>query len=726
MRGRLLAVGVCALSVVSACGGDDPLPGTNLPGGSGGYSTPARARHVYVRMPEDARTVEHLYEGAGLVRQIPREDMNDEANWWLAFLDQAEVETFQRAGAEVRELSQVAPGLGVQSLDPTDTCTATPGSNTFCSYDTTIPRCTRSISQEIDAVATDYPPLGGVTYASSFTLSTTEGGRPIKAVRIGKHWVSGGGGAVPQMIVYAAQHAREWGSVELTMRVMRYLAQSYEDNTNGVRALLANTAVVFVPVANPDGYAFTHSSTGIRNWRPNRSVCANGAIGTDPNRNFYTTWDEAGADDTCVTNENSTYRGDERGTEKETLALDILGIFGGGSGSYATRLGVNTHNYGNHLMYPEGISAGLSPCTTTTNCTAPDLGAFYKLVQNGVNARMTDEESGVPYNLGSISRALYATSGDSATRHAYTIPRFMTVSGELMYTLCGFRAEQVPAAQLTALTTNWRNFLVHLIGQVPALYSGTFFDPFTLPHIHRRQMTGVGGELPTWRIGVRKTLASPAFYHSAGTSFADEAQTGAAYNMIRWRPEVPYAFPTQVSVCATGTSCRYARLAAPSGVTSVNLCSSSRFSGTGFTWQPDLSSSPKQECFWKFTRTGATPHQLTSQNWGFPSKSRLIFSNRWRSARVTAARVLVSDNGFVGCSTSTGTGCRIVRQFPFGSSNYDLRSTYHGYRTEIVDVSDFDNHTAQVRFEVLSSSATLEDESFDIVDPVVVGLEASD
>jgi hypothetical protein len=721
-KAAFLAV-IWAVGSIGACAGEDPDLPAAWAAGDAPHSSADQPRHVYVRIPEGLGGADHLYEGAGLIESIPPAEMDGRHGWWLAFLDQHEVEMFERAGAEVRERGGLDPGVGPLELgNYAEQCISTPASNTFCSFDTTLSRCSRNISAELSSVPTDYPAsaFGGVTYASVFTLQTTSGGRPIKAVRIGKHHVSGGS-AIPQVMVYAGQHAREWVSVEIAMRLLRHLARSFRDNTNGVRTLLANTSVVIVPVANPDGYAYTHQSPANRNWRPSRSPCDNGHVGVDPNRNFWTTWGAPGASATCATNENSSYRGDDRGGEKETVALDILGIFGGGSGSYATRLGLNLHAYGNYLMFPEGISSDLGICTTNTNCTAPDLGAFYKLVHNGVNARIGDEESGVPYVTGSTMRTLYAVSGDSATRHNYTVPRFLTVGAEMTHTACGFRAELLASSQLATLETNWKNFATHLIGQTPSLYSGAFFDSYTLPHIHRRQLTGTAGELPTLRASFRKTLTSPGFYHSAGTSAPDEVQPGAAYSMARWRPNIPYVFPRHISMCGIGAACRYVDIAAPAGATDVNLCSSSRFTGSGFSWQPDLAGSPREECFWAFTRTGSAPYRLTSGVWQFPDNSRLIFSSRWRASGVSEAQVLVSSNGFVNCSTSTGTGCRIVRKFPHGTSNYELRSTYHMYRTEIVDVSDFDLTNAQIRFEVISSSPTPPAESFDVVDPVVVG-----
>lgn len=60
-------------------------------------------------------------------------------------------------------------------------------------------------------------------------------------------------------------HAREWISIAVATYI---LSQLVEKNTSYTK-LLDKTDWMIMPVANPDGYEFTH--TGDRLWRKTRS-----------------------------------------------------------------------------------------------------------------------------------------------------------------------------------------------------------------------------------------------------------------------------------------------------------------------------------------------------------------------------------------------------------------------------------------------------------------------
>lgn len=92
-------------------------------------------------------------------------------------------------------------------------------------------------------------------------------GRSIFALRFGEAKEN-----KPQVYVQSLQHAREWISGAATQYLARHLVTTEEG-----KALLEAVEIVLVPVANPDGYAF--SWTNERLWRKNRRLNSGGSYG---------------------------------------------------------------------------------------------------------------------------------------------------------------------------------------------------------------------------------------------------------------------------------------------------------------------------------------------------------------------------------------------------------------------------------------------------------------
>lgn len=214
--------------------------------------------------------------------------------------------------------------------------------------------------KEMEDAPTDFPPvmIGGVmtTYVETITIGTTAGPtpRPIKAVRVGR--LHSGGAPVKQFVVYGAQHSREWAASETIRRVWRDLAAKFQAGDAPTRALLADRAILFIPVANPDGYARNHTGTpdSQRLWRANLEECdmdGPETSGHDPNRNLPATFKAPGAAAVCEPNiPGTTFRGPSAGSGAESVALRAAFS---GSG-YRTLLGLNTHTFGNLMLFAEG------------------------------------------------------------------------------------------------------------------------------------------------------------------------------------------------------------------------------------------------------------------------------------------------------------------------------------------------------------------------------------
>ncbi len=707
--GFLAVGGIGAGSLTQGCKAERPLESQADPL-AGGWT------FAHVQVP--AERIGEFDEGGGLVRHVEPASAGGRDDVWLGYFPRVELPKLRARGFVVTEPNH-EDGVGTRAITAGLECDDRPTNITdrFCPYKGTsfATTCKRTIAKELEDIAADYAPIGGVRFAETVKFGETFEGRSLLAARVGKLWRSGDA-PVPQLVLYAGQHAREWAGPEAMMRVFRYLAQSYRANTNGVRALLAKVAVVIVPVANPDGYDYSHTNMDNRFWRGNRKPC-DGGIGVDPNRNFETTFGQSGGSGTCGSEE---YRGPSPNSEAETKSLLKLLANEGFAGAYRTRFALNVHTYGNLVIFPDGLSQDLSVCTNTSNCTAPDHGIMQDLMGTELLDRLADDESGRAYLSGQTMRQLYPIGGDSIAASMYgtpsrpSDPTYLSSLVELTNTECGFAAESIPTAQFDSMSNQVRALVVSLAGKIPGLDSGSIYPSLHLPHLHRRMVIGGAAELPAVRVAVKKSLGNTVVLNGLGTAEVDDVRDGVAYRMWRARSSDPYVFPKDIPVCVGG-KCSSAVLGDP-GTGKVDLCSKDRFPsvGTGWSFTPDQPGSTRRECFW--TRAGADAGSITSGNWSMATmvQSKLVYSIR-RPHPDTKARVLLSTNGFTNCGFEPGTGCRIVREYPFGESNWAVDG--QGYRTEILDVSDFDHSPSiQLRFDVQSSPGALE-----LFDPVLIG-----
>nr|CAD7196847.1 unnamed protein product [Timema douglasi] len=124
-------------------------------------------------------------------------------------------------------------------------------------------------------LATNYPTLVTVE-----NIGFTYEGRPIVIAKIS----SGGQGSRPVIAIEAGIHAREWIAPATAVYIINQLVENSENSD-----LISNVDWHIVPVTNPDGYEFSHTTT--RLWRKTRSRLSSSiCIGTDPNRNFDFYW----------------------------------------------------------------------------------------------------------------------------------------------------------------------------------------------------------------------------------------------------------------------------------------------------------------------------------------------------------------------------------------------------------------------------------------------------
>jgi hypothetical protein len=158
-------------------------------------------------------------------------------------------------------------------------------------------------------------------------------------------------GYKPPIYFSSLIHAREPGGNSVLIDFAMWLTSNYDGGDTRAAWILDNTEVYFVPIANPDGYAFNMPNGG--NQRKNMNWSA-GGDGVDLNRNWGYMWgyDDYGSSPYPY---DQTYRGTSAFSEPETqvqrdfiISIEPIGA-------------MNYHTYGGYLLYPWGYEDILAP-----------------------------------------------------------------------------------------------------------------------------------------------------------------------------------------------------------------------------------------------------------------------------------------------------------------------------------------------------------------------------
>ncbi|XP_044757530.1 zinc carboxypeptidase-like [Coccinella septempunctata] len=112
---------------------------------------------------------------------------------------------------------------------------------------------------------------------------TTFEGRNITGVRLSYSWVN----QHRAIFIEANIHAREWISSAVATFILNQLLTSKDP---AIRKEAERYDWYIIPVANPDGFAFSHEED--RMWRKTRSKYFWPCRGVDPNRNWDNHWSE--------------------------------------------------------------------------------------------------------------------------------------------------------------------------------------------------------------------------------------------------------------------------------------------------------------------------------------------------------------------------------------------------------------------------------------------------
>jgi len=219
---------------------------------------------------------------------------------------------------------------------------------------------------------------------SVFDIGRSYEGRQIKGLKISYKANN------PGIFIESNIHAREWVTSASATWIANELISSKDP---AIRDLAENIDWYIVPILNPDGYVYTHTSN--RMWRKTRQPSSSVCYGADPNRNFGHLWMTGGASSNGC---SDTFAGKTAFSEPETAALrDFYSKISKNITSY-----IDFHSYSQLLMYPYGSTAGGRISNEQEHI---EVGTAMQ--------KKISERYGTQYKFGNIVTTIYVASGGS-------------------------------------------------------------------------------------------------------------------------------------------------------------------------------------------------------------------------------------------------------------------------------------------------------------------------
>jgi len=226
------------------------------------------------------------------------------------------------------------------------------------------------------------------TFVDVITIGKSTENRDVKVVRLSTNPSQN----KPAIFIDSAIHAREWISLASILYMINELVYNIADNR-----LLNDVDFYFLPVINPDGYDFTHTTN--RMWRKTRSVLNGNCYGVDANRNFGFEWDSCPGCSSGVCS-SDTFRGPIPFSEPEADAMRQY-IEDSRDAGVNWKSYISVHSYGQYFMLPWGYTA--QPPVDYT-----ELKNLADQVAGNITALY-----GTQYTTGSSSPVIYPTDGTS-------------------------------------------------------------------------------------------------------------------------------------------------------------------------------------------------------------------------------------------------------------------------------------------------------------------------
>ncbi|XP_063539379.1 uncharacterized protein LOC134748516 [Cydia strobilella] len=249
----------------------------------------------------------------------------------------------------------------------------------------------------LDELETLYPNV-----VTTVNIGTTFEGRQIRAIVI--DFKPGQRGERPlTAMIEAGIHAREWISPATATWIIKEFLTSDDP---AVRSMAETFVWHIIPVANPDGYAYTFTNN--RMWRKNRNTAnhvmcgtnADAGNGIDLNRNFNFQWMVIGASSNPC---DETYAGPSAASERETQAISnyVLTLQTTSEIIYY----LDFHSYAQMILIPYSHVSGIDVLQ------APNYGDMFEVAIRA--ADKLEARHGTPYTVGTSLEILYAVTGSS-------------------------------------------------------------------------------------------------------------------------------------------------------------------------------------------------------------------------------------------------------------------------------------------------------------------------
>ncbi|KFU85176.1 Carboxypeptidase A1 [Chaetura pelagica] len=251
----------------------------------------------------------------------------------------------------------------------------------FASYHTM-----EEIYNWMDTLVQDHPSL-----VSKLQIGQSYENRPLYVLKF-----STGGSNRPAIWLDTGIHSREWITQATGVWTANKIAEEYGQDPS-VTAILDTMDIFLEIIANPDGFAFTHSSN--RLWRKTRSLNAGSrCVGVDPNRNWDAGFGGSGSSSNPC---SEIYRGPHPHSEREVKAIvDFILSHGN------VKSAISIHSYSQMLLFPYGYK-------TTPAAHHQELNELAKKAVSDLAAVY-----GTKYTYGSVVDTIYPADG-TATDWAY-------------------------------------------------------------------------------------------------------------------------------------------------------------------------------------------------------------------------------------------------------------------------------------------------------------------
>merc|ERR1740116_826314 len=218
------------------------------------------------------------------------------------------------------------------------------------------------------------------------TVGQTLQGRDIKIVRLSGPGYSPGG---KKIFVTFNIHAREWIAGMSGVYTVEHLISKVKAEPN----YLAGMEVVLMPMANPDGFAY--STTNDRMHRKNLRNASSSCVGVDLNRNWDAHWASGGSSSNPC---SDTYHGPSAGSEPETQVIAKV------MNESPMTVYIDVHAYSNLILSAYGF-------TTRTHPRYQEDRSVGKLIQTAI--KESQGSRGVIFTEGPIAQVLYSASGST-------------------------------------------------------------------------------------------------------------------------------------------------------------------------------------------------------------------------------------------------------------------------------------------------------------------------